>query len=158
MVSFPKKRVWNLGVFLRDSNESEVSFFGRANRFRRDYLDLKRRKIWRYGRSWNQVQRWSFGKVVRNSFLLPAWVMSQTWMSHVTHMNESCHTYEWVMSHIWMSHVTQVVDSCHTYELVISHIWMSHVTHMNESCHTYAWVMSHTHTVFPLPHDPWHIH
>jgi len=22
------------------------------------------------------------------------------WMSHVTHMNESCHTYEWVMSHI----------------------------------------------------------
>ena len=32
-------------------------------------------------------------------------------MSHVTHMNESCHTYEW-----------------------------SHVTHMNESCHTYGQV------------------
>jgi len=27
------------------------------------------------------------------------WVMSHTWMSHVTHVNESCHTYEWVMSH-----------------------------------------------------------
>ena len=27
---------------------------------------------------------------------------------HVTHMNESCHTYEWVMSHIWMSHVTHI--------------------------------------------------
>ena len=25
--------------------------------------------------------------------------MSHIWMSHVTHMNESCHTYEWVMSH-----------------------------------------------------------
>ena len=27
-------------------------------------------------------------------------------ISHVTNMNESCHTYEWVMSQIWMSHVT----------------------------------------------------
>jgi len=27
-------------------------------------------------------------------------------MSHVAHMNESCHIYGWVMSHIWMSHVT----------------------------------------------------
>ena len=35
-------------------------------------------------------------------------------MSHVTHMNESCHTYEWVMSHIWMSHVTHMNESCHT--------------------------------------------
>jgi len=25
-------------------------------------------------------------------------------MSHVTHLNESCHTYEWVMSHVRMSH------------------------------------------------------
>jgi len=28
------------------------------------------------------------------------WVMSHIWMSHVTHMNESCHTCEWVMSHM----------------------------------------------------------
>ena len=27
-------------------------------------------------------------------------VMSHLWMSHVTFMNESCHTCEWVMSHI----------------------------------------------------------
>ena len=27
-------------------------------------------------------------------------VMSHIWMSHVTFMNESCHTCEWVMSHI----------------------------------------------------------
>jgi len=35
-----------------------------------------------------------------------AWVMSHIGMSHVTHVNESCHTYEWVMSHILMIHVT----------------------------------------------------
>jgi len=51
--------------------------------------------------------------------------MTQIWirpsyicMSHVTHMNESCHTYEWVMSHIRMSHVTHMHESYHTYEWV----------------------------------------
>ena len=73
---------------------------------------------------------------------------------HVTHMNESCHTYERVMSHIWMidfigvpchhhttlrmSHVTHMNESCHTYEYVMSHIWMRHVAHTYES----KWVMS----------------
>jgi len=71
------------------------------------------------------------------------WVMSHVWMGHVTHMTESCHTYEWVMSHIWMSHVTRMNESCRAYEWVMSHIWMSHVTHMTESCQTYEWVMSH---------------
>jgi ABC-type transport system involved in Fe-S cluster assembly fused permease/ATPase subunit len=76
------------------------------------------------------------------------------WMSHVTHMNESYHTYKWVMSHIWMSHakykrvgdanyfshsrtdavfryegvMSHTNESCHTYEWVMSYIWMSHVT------------------------------
>jgi len=71
------------------------------------------------------------------------WVMSHTWMSHVTHMNESCHTHAWVMSHIWTGHVTHMNESCHTYEWVMWHIWMSDVTHVNELCHTYEWVMSH---------------
>jgi len=71
------------------------------------------------------------------------WVMSHISMSHVTHINESCHTYEWVMSHTWLSHVTHMNESCHTYEWVMSHMWMSHVTHINESCHTYEWVVSH---------------
>ena len=71
------------------------------------------------------------------------WVMSHIWMGHVTHMNESCHTYAWVMSHIRMHHVTHMNKSCYTYECVMSHIWMSHVTYMNASCHTYEWVMSH---------------
>ena len=55
--------------------------------------------------------------------------MSQVWMSHATHIDESCHTHEWVMSHTWISHVP--------------HISMSHAKHMNESCHTYEGVMSH---------------
>jgi len=56
------------------------------------------------------------------------WVMSHTWLSHGTHKNESCHTYEWVMCHI-CGHVTHVNGSCHTNEWVMSHIWTSHVTH-----------------------------
>ena len=82
------------------------------------------------------------------------WVMSHIWMSHVTHMNESCHiymneschTYEWVSSQKWnmahrdiitpqsaMSHGTHMHDPWRTYARVISHAWMSHITHMNES-------------------------
>jgi len=64
-------------------------------------------------------------------------------MSHVTHINASCHVYKWAMSHIWMSRVTQNNESCHTYEWVTSHVWMSRVTRMDESCHTYKWVVSY---------------
>jgi len=53
-------------------------------------------------------------------------VMSHTWMSRVTHMTESCQTYEWVMAHIWI-------------RWVMSHIRMSHVTHTNETRHAYEW-------------------
>ena len=73
------------------------------------------------------------------------WVMAHIWMSHVTHMNETCHTYECVVPHIWMRHVTRMNETCHTYERHI-HIWMSHATRMNESYHTYAthkWGTSH---------------
>jgi len=64
------------------------------------------------------------------------WVMSHIWMSHVTHMNESCHAYERVMPHIRTSHGICIIESCHTYQQSMAHIWMSHVTHINESCHT----------------------
>jgi len=70
-------------------------------------------------------------------------------MSHVTHVNESWHTYEWLMTHIWMSHGAHTNESCHmwmrnnTFEWVYrqvqqtmhgvyesyQHTWMSHVTH-----------------------------
>jgi len=72
----------------------------------------------------------------------PDWVVSLIWMSHVSHMNESCFAYEWVMSLIWMSHVSHMNESCLAYEWVMSLIWMSHVSHMNESCLAYEWVMS----------------
>ena len=70
--------------------------------------------------------------------------MSHIWMSHVTHMSESCRTYEWVMSHIWMSHVTHMNESCHTYEWVMSHIYDSFicVTWLIQMCamtHSYVW-------------------
>ena len=48
--------------------------------------------------------------------------MPNIWMSHVKHMNESCHTF------------THMDESCHTYGWVMAHIWMSHGTHMDESC------------------------
>jgi len=56
------------------------------------------------------------------------WVIPHVWMSHVTHSNESRHTYECVMAHTWMSHVTRMNESYHTYEGFLSHIWVSHVT------------------------------
>ena len=91
-------------------------------------------------------------------------VVSHVWMRHVTHANESWHTYECVMSHIWMHHVTymnitHMNESYHSCKFVMSHIrvmshvWMSHVIHMNERIghvtHIHAiselrhWVMSH---------------
>jgi len=61
--------------------------------------------------------------------------MSYIYMSHVTHMHESCHTYTWVMSYIYMSHVTHMHESCHAYTWVMSYI-------RNESRHHS--IMSHT--------------
>ena len=71
------------------------------------------------------------------------WVMSHVSMSHVKHMSESCHTCvcEWVMWNMWMSHVAHVNESCHTCEWVMSNMWISHAAHVNESCHTCEWVM-----------------
>jgi len=75
-------------------------------------------------------------------------------LSHVTYMEEFCHTWEGVLSHIWRVHVAHVVESwlCyvthvvelrHTYGRVASHRWRSHVKHMEGSCHTYGGVTSH---------------
>ena len=86
-------------------------------------------------------------------------VMSHIRMSHVTHMNESCHTYEGSISHVWMSHVKHMNESFHTYEWVMSHIsthmmchiWTGHVTHINKSLCRYGYAQkSHTH--------PWKSH
>ena len=60
----------------------------------------------------------------------------------------SCATSEWVIvSRIQMSHVTHMNVSCHTSRMscatsewvITSSIWISHVTHIDESCHT-SWM------------------
>ena len=99
------------------------------------------------------------------------WVTAHMWLSHVSHMNDSCVTiqrFEGVTSHIWMRHVSHMNEPW--YEWVMSHIWrshfsqrngwrwvsrllwpfcffflvrMSHVSQVNESRRTHVWVMSH---------------
>jgi len=67
-------------------------------------------------------------------------LVSHVWMSHVTHMNESCHMYEHIMSHMWARHVTRRIVSSQrmnasrrTCKYVMSLAVMSHATHTNES-------------------------
>jgi len=74
-------------------------------------------------------------------------------MCHVTHMNESCHTYAWVMSHTGMSRVTYMNESCQQQQLLVyhfthfhlcyTHTQISHVTYTNQSSHEHESVMSH---------------
>jgi len=56
--------------------------------------------------------------------------VTHEWISHVTQMNKSCHTYEWVISHIWMSHVTRKNESCH---IKCSYVWHDAFTSLNKS-------------------------
>ena len=66
--------------------------------------------------------------LVTNMNELSRHVMSNVSMSHVTHMNVSCHAYKWVVWHVWMSHVTYMNESCHTYEQVMLQV----------SCYTFV--------------------
>jgi len=77
--------------------------------------------------------------------------MSHTWMSHVTHKNESCHTHKWVMSHTWMSHVTHnhykrtrgwSFRSCHA----ATHCNTLQLSHCNTLQHTATMSLQHTTT------------
>ena len=80
------------------------------------------------------------------------WVVSHTWMSHVTYMNESFYTHEWVRllcfarvslkewhdphacvtARIELCYVAHMNESSSTYGCVVSNTWMNHATHMNE--------------------------
>jgi len=67
------------------------------------------------------------------------WIMSHTWMRHVSRTNASFHTYEWVT---------------YTHEWVMFHTWMhctsvSHATHICVS-HTYAHTRMHTHKLWVM--------
>ena len=57
---------------------------------------------------WNPGFKSAFGHPTLNK-------LRHKWMSHDTHTNQSCHTYEWVMSHVRMSHVTNTNESCHNW-------------------------------------------
>ena len=77
-------------------------------------------------------------------------------MSHVTYMNESCHTYELranLLSVLMLgsSSITHMNESRHAYEWVMSHIWTSHVTHERVTwlIHLFlcwCWVLHLSHT------------
>ena len=85
--------------------------------------------------------------VAHNSFrLVVSYVVASTCMNEMRYykwrVTAVRHTHERIMSHIWMSHVTHMNESCPTYEWVMRHIWMRHVPHMNELRPTFGWVMS----------------
>ena len=89
------------------------------------------------------------------------WQDSYMCMSHVTHINESCHTYQWVLSHLGMSLVT-LWHICHvmTYKFM-SHTWMHYVmsTYMSERMPSNIMTrMSHTCIRMTLWHvvSTWH--
>ena len=63
-------------------------------------------------------------------------------MSHVTGMNESCHTHP-ELHNSWKSQSLSRVTHMVTHEKSMSHISTSHVTRVNESCHTCEYVTSH---------------
>ena len=68
-------------------------------------------------------------------------VMSHTWMIHITHMNESCHT--------WTSHVCICKYPLDVVKWDMSRVFgkqsiFTYTNHLNESCHTHEWVTSHT--------------
>jgi len=65
----------------------------------------------------------------------PCWLLDPP-VSHVTHVNGSCHTCEWVMSHMWMSHVTHVNTSCHTCQPLTSTMTLLITWSACDSSHT----------------------
>ena len=58
-------------------------------------------------------------------------------LSHVTHMNESCHTYRYVTSHIWMHHFTHMHSSRFTIECAPQH---THANRQDRTERARGWV------------------
>jgi len=80
-------------------------------------------------RTWNICQnescliyRWVKSEVCMSRVIQgqTVWVMSHTWMRHVTRMNESNRTYEWVTSHICI-HLLSCMCSIYTH-VIYMHI------------------------------------
>ena len=112
-------------------------------------------RTWRWLHHANLLLVWCPDHVTHVSDHIYEWVMPHVRMSHVlcinkavsikqvshmthhiTHTNESRHTYDWFISH---TH-----ESCHIYQSVMSRVfhvtiimWMSETTHTDESYGTY---------------------
>jgi len=97
-----------------------------------------------------------FERSMKESWRADQWVVSHTWMCHITGVHEcvcvrgggrvglsarwmSLVTHQWVMSHIWKSHITGV----HECVCVIGGRAIGFERSMNESRHVDQWVMSH---------------
>jgi len=86
-------------------------------------------------------------------------------MSHVTHMNESCHTYGWVTSNTWRSHVAHTNDLCITHLCIClawvkrgrsSSLFVSRI-HMNESlAQGNVYIMESCRTSVHMVARPWY--
>jgi len=66
--------------------------------------------------------------------------MSHVWTSYVTHTTGGSIDFKQklVSTHIWMSHVTPMNESCHTYERVTSHIRLEALSTSNIHNHLYV--------------------
>jgi len=62
----------------------------------------------------------------------PSYV-SHVWMSHVTHVNETCYFAPYYFKYTWMSYVIHVNESCPFPPRHVTHMWMSHVTHVTDA-------------------------
>jgi len=69
----------------------------------------------------------------------------RTQMSHVTHMQGSCHVYEYIFPQICMRCAAHVNASCHTNAWVMSHTWMHRVKYMNTSPYSHEWNKTNMH-------------
>jgi len=84
--------------------------------------------------------------------LAPELVPPLTPPVHVRHGEVLRHTCTWVMSHTYMSHITQVTTTCHTTRRVLLSMWLRHITHLydtrmerarvDESCYIFQWFNS----------------
>jgi len=87
---------------------------------------------------------------VRTANCTAGWVMSHIWMSHVTHMDESCHTYVWHDSSICVTWLIHMCDMTHpAVQLAVRtevctevcHVWVKSC--MDEACEEWMWGLRH---------------
>ena len=88
---------------------------------------------------WDLERAHSWSQVIRQLLVAcVCHVVSHVFMSRVTRVNASCHTYEWalVVAHSWrgMIRLLCVACACHA----VSRAFMSCVARVNASCHTYG--------------------